>query len=134
MLYFDTDIINLIQDFAGITQYWKNRFTCDVLPGINKGYKLVAIDRGIPCGWCYVVSMTEKKTFGYCDHCKITNNQFISINFKEFSNLEITKDIMYWRLFTKSGYEITIKAFSWNENSFKIDVGFELKRKIKMIL
>lgn len=35
------DILNLIYDYADITNYWKRRLTNDILPLIDKGYRPV---------------------------------------------------------------------------------------------
>lgn len=51
---FDAYINDLISDFAGITQQNKTYFSENVLPLINKGWKLVCWEEeGKPCLNCY---------------------------------------------------------------------------------
>lgn len=40
---FPTAITSLIYEFSGVQQQWKTRFSNDVLPSINKGYRLVGM-------------------------------------------------------------------------------------------
>jgi len=52
-----SEVLTIIEDFAlDYNKYWKNRFTQDVLPLINKGYRLV------------VYNHDENETY-YCTNC-----------------------------------------------------------------
>lgn len=67
MLSLPMEITNLIFEMAGVQDYWKRRFTNDVLVEINKGYRIVgwacpdhwdddckcALDTYVPCPNCY---------------------------------------------------------------------------------
>lgn len=64
-LYLPIEIKNIILDFADYNNYWKIRFTNDVLPEINKYYRWVGYDceihdelcdckNKIPCVYCYL--------------------------------------------------------------------------------
>ena len=37
----NTDIFNLIQDFLGANEIWKNRFSTDVVNGLNRLFFLI---------------------------------------------------------------------------------------------
>jgi|LakMenEpi03Aug12_release.lakeMendotaPanAssembly.Ray.scaffolds.fasta_scaffold20511_2 hypothetical protein len=62
---FPLEINNIILNFTNINNYWKTRFTNDVLPEINKHYRLIGMDceiheeqckctNKIPCFYCYL--------------------------------------------------------------------------------
>lgn len=102
--FLPTSITSLIYEFAGIQEYWKNRFSNDVLPSINKGYHLVGMicdvhgfiqshqingcdcDDRYPCSNCYsygptLCSHDRYESVSYEDikphHSDFTHNPYI---------------------------------------------------------
>jgi len=69
------DIINIIWLYIPTWRkipYWKNRFTQDVLPCINKGYHIVSVSiydngRRIPCVNCYAYGYKNDEQI--CSNC-----------------------------------------------------------------
>ena len=87
MNYFNNlpfDIKDIIYDFSDNTQYWKTRFTNDVLPKIDQGYKLVGLlGKNTICTYCYVYADTGLKKKSLCMFCE-HNTDYISINYKTY--------------------------------------------------
>lgn len=107
------DIINLVQDFAGINEYWARRFSVDVLPLINKQYRVVCIRDGEACAGCYKEAIMNGSTFTKCEECEdvwILQTQFDLMSFEEFANSKITRETRDWRVFVDAGFEATTAA------------------------
>lgn len=68
---FDAYIQQLINDFAGTIDYNKKYFSENVLPLINKNWKLVCLeDEGMPCLNCYAFGNGIDKA---CLNCELHN-------------------------------------------------------------
>lgn len=92
MVSFNFDIINLIQDFAGISEMWKTRFSNDVVPKINQNIQTVGLINGKKCARCYTIKSFVRGSSGYCAFCEYGNVQkYVEITFDEFSK-EIIKN------------------------------------------
>lgn len=86
-------IYNIILDFADITNYWKTRFTNDVISEINKHYRWVGIDcinhnevcncvNKIPCFYCYLYDECYCHIdFDYIPFNKIKKESYQLINY-----------------------------------------------------
>ena len=102
-----------MQDFAGINEYWARRFSVDVLPLINKQYRVVCIRDGEPCAACYMEAIQHACTWRKCEDCADIwrlDIPFDLMSFEEFSNAEVTRETPDWRLFAEAGFETMIAA------------------------
>lgn len=69
------DVMGLIAEFAGTTQQWKMRFTEDVLPHIDRGWKTVGMYEPfpgmerVPCANCYMYGIEVNGDMGVCLNC-----------------------------------------------------------------
>lgn len=71
MLNLPENVLNLVMDFAGTSDFWKARFSNDVLTKINKGIKFVGGDMHdgviVPCANCYSYGLCSEE-YGYEPH------------------------------------------------------------------
>ena len=131
------DIYNIILDFAGVCEYWKRRFTWDVLPKINKGYKLVSINNNKLCNSCYYDAISKEKTYGNCEYCYRNNSRDWDImSFEEFkkanNNTNIYGNMHYinWQILASGGLELIQSAFrgcDYMNSNYKCDIKYDIK-------
>ncbi len=131
---FPTAITSLIYEFSGVQQQWKNRFSNDMLPSINKGYRLVGMICSVhetdqhritacdcverdPCANCY--SYGTRLCRHYCydsvpyedikpHHMDLVRNPYIPYehwNYFESKYFHIFDTVEYWH--NQSAYQIT---------------------------
>jgi hypothetical protein len=87
------DIINLIESFQKIS-YWKNRFTQDVLPQLNKGWRLVRVstyNNNKLCKNCYYE--------GYYLDCHDHHTQMIDYRSQRTLNGSTLDNTLHWLCF-----------------------------------
>lgn len=82
--------------------YWKNRFTQDVVPQLDKGYKLVCIRMSRPCDSCY----------RYCNICP----------YHALENTSIYESISYMQMrssaaWTSIHFKLLFKL--WNHDQYQ---------------
>lgn len=53
------DCIALIEEFVGVADKWKQRFSIDVLPKIDQGWIEVGMTSAGPCSNCYIYGDSE---------------------------------------------------------------------------
>lgn len=89
------DCVNLISEFSGHSggteksNVWKRRFTHDVLPKVDKGYKVVGVwlknNEPEKCLNCYVYG--DQSEIGLCANCEADDiSQYDVMAFEEFYN------------------------------------------------
>jgi hypothetical protein len=79
------DCLALIAEFAGTRDGWKHRFSIDVLPCLEKGWKLVGSYNNEPCINCYWYeddTYDFYETNGLCHNCMNQSNLVLT-NFYE---------------------------------------------------
>lgn len=137
MTILNCDTFNMIMEFAGMKEYWKYRFTWDVLPEINKGYITVYISDGEICKWCYWDSLINNNLFSSCIYCHPNNpnnlgspdKEFVSINFKDFAELVRYDKNNFLKIISSMNYS---NAFNILKNSrhyfshYKTQLGYEI--------
>lgn len=114
--YLNSDVVNLIMDFTDYTNFWKRRFTFDVLPYIDKGYRMVYFnDLGV-CWNCY----------HYTCPCSNNCNQYNNNNCKIIDYNEYKQDC-------KVKYEYYLE-YKNKDNYFseRDSIHEELLKKIKI--
>ena len=107
--------------------YWKNRFTQDIIPSLDKGYRLVEFEitshgTNIPCANCY--------HYGLCEECIILTVDHISYEeIREHSNRGI------WNLEQCRGLPKTLYGRyamnKWPKDPNQLEL--QLRRKIEKI-
>lgn len=105
---FDDNINSLIAEFAGTKENWKLRFTIDVLPCIEKGYKFVAIFDGEPCLNCYAYSDGINS---FCYNDDINTSEYTLMSFDEYHSGSMFNEFSYF----------DFKQFSLKSEIEKID-------------
>jgi hypothetical protein len=82
----DFHLIQIIESYSSNIPYWKNRFTQDVLPLLDQGYRLI----GHECENCYI--------FGENDCYDHDNNIDLSLNFVSFNEFKqnTNSSIKFW--------------------------------------
>ena len=112
-IYYTYDIIELIYSFA-ITSY-RIRFTNDVLPYIDKGWRLVKRCSGYGgsylCNNCYLYNDTCKR-----DHHQVFTD-FKWMSYHEFSILKCLYRVDYY--YPPFHFYLDFKYFSSNKNGKK---------------
>lgn len=109
MFFLTEDIRNLILDFSDINGYWERRFTNDVLPLINKNYKLISIVDGNPCGFCYASAILAGENHLQCDACKIDRkNDFTFLSFNEFKKINNLMFSKSWKVLFECGADMSL--------------------------
>lgn len=65
-------LFNLIRSYCTIhNDYWKNRFSNDVIPYLDKGWRIVTVlPTGKLCNYCYV----QNNHYIYCHVCRRFNS------------------------------------------------------------
>ena len=107
------DIISIVQDFAGVNEYWVRRFSVDVLPLINKQYRVVSVENGNTCANCYIVAIAENSLYGTCMHCfEGEIAEFDVMSFEEFSKDKMTRRDVGWRVFADAGFDTFNSTYS----------------------
>jgi hypothetical protein len=106
------DVFNLVEDFAGVADKWKHRFTTDVLPKIDQGWAIVGNANGgiaeyMPCANCYMYgSEGDLGMGGLCINCSYDEEVTSTfVNFKQirdstlsFRNFETFEDFQRYRV------------------------------------
>jgi hypothetical protein len=84
-------------DFSGMTQYWKHRFSMDVLTEINRGWRWTGVDHeGQYCDLCF--------TFGSGVYCGHRRWEYVSYDqvIEQRSNPQInTNPYLPWEVFNQ---------------------------------
>lgn len=91
------DCIELIADFAGITENWKLRFSMDVLTQIDQGWVEVGVKDGVPCANCYMYHDTVFCEDGLCLNCCDDDE----VDEKVMLNFQSIKPFSKYRCFDK---------------------------------
>lgn len=68
MFTLPVEIQNVIQDYAGTTEFWKKYFSMNILKEINQGWRLTGL-MNVPCDNCYEQGHSEQNT--ECTNCFI---------------------------------------------------------------
>jgi hypothetical protein len=105
---------------------WKNKFTNEVVPKLDKGMKIVGYDNyGNPCEKCYTCSVFGGD--GSCITCYYSNRDGMDMSFKEYQSLSIDpitrmcKDVFEFKRYINHN-RIFIR------NMIKINLWFGLQR------
>ena len=124
----NTNIINLIMDFANINEYWKRRFSCDVLPNINKYIILVSIIDDMPCARCYKRACNDRKLYGTCSSCEDLNSEKTTMDMQQFINSMLARRFILFHIL--KDYELTYNSLQ--KNSYRNNYKFCLDMEISM--
>lgn len=72
--------MELIEAFADTHSYWVSRFTEDVVPFLNKGWRLTGVDNNIPCSNCYVYSGTSSECYQHDEIRPVSFNEIKKVS------------------------------------------------------
>jgi hypothetical protein len=126
----NNDIINLIKDYSGNNKYWKNRFNVDVIPQLEKGFKMVALYDNKPCLNCYFYADGINS---FCIN-DLDNDQYTIISYNEYTELMKHKNMSYFdfKYFNKNNGDFKFKYLQFKQYLKTYILNNNLYKKIQI--